>query len=399
MHRVYCGSRSFSFVGANCKGKKLISPKRNIMNIYEKLGIKTGINACGTVTRLGGTRLAPEVTGAMAEAAGSFVPMHEFHVKAGEYAAKLLDVEACCITCGAAAGLAISAAACMTRKDSQKVLQLPDTTGMPNEVLMLKAHRILYDQALCLSGAVIHEVGTKGFTSPELLEAEISKKTALFLYVAERESENGSIPLPDIVPILKRYGVPIAVDAAAELPPAENIRSYLDMGADLVIFSGGKEFRGPQASGLILGNKELIDACNANCCPNYSIGRAMKISKENVAGLIAAVEIFANKDYDGQIETWENMTREIYKSFEGHNDVQTRTGYPAEPGVQPAVILRTYIKPLKMTAAELQAKLLNAPTPVFVDINSNEIVLNPQCVEPGELEPLIKTLRQCLDET
>ena len=124
----------------------------------------------------------------------------------------------------------------------------------------------------------------------------------------------------------------------------------------------------------------------------------MKISKETVAGLIAAVELFIDKDYDRQIEEWENMTREIHESLKRRNDVQTRTGYPAEPGVQPAIILRAYVKPLKMTAAELQAKLLAAPASVFVDIKDNEIMLNPQCLEPGELEPLIRTLRQCLDE-
>jgi len=368
------------------------------MSIYSKLGIKPGINACGTVTRLGGTRLLPEVTEAMAEAAVSFVPMHEFHKKAGEYVAGLLGVEACCITCGAAAGLAVSAAACMTRGGSQKVLQLPDTSGMPNEILMLSAHRILYDQALCLSGAVIREAGLKTFTSPEQLEAAINSNTALFVYVAEREKESGSVPLPDIVPVLKQNGIPIAVDAAAELPPVENIRRYLDMGADLVIFSGGKELRGPQASGLILGSREFIDACIANCCPNYSIGRSMKISKETVAGLVAAVEIFVKKDYKTQIDRWKEMTLKIYEALKDRDDVRTRTGYPTEPGVQPAVILRAYIKPVEMTAAMLQTKLLTAEPPVYVDINGDEIVLNPQCLELNELEPLLETLQKCLDD-
>jgi len=367
------------------------------MNIYEKLGIKTGINACGTVTRFGGTRLSPEVTEAMAEAAGSFIPMHEFHIKAGEYVAKLLGVEACCITCGAAAGLAVSAAACLTRGESQKISQLPDTTGMPHEILMLKAHRILYDQALCLSGAVIKEAGTKLSTTPKQIEEEINGNTGLFVYVAEREFEKGSVPLPDIIPILKQHGIPLIVDAAAELPPVENIRNYLDAGADLVVFSGGKEIRGPQASGLILGSKEFIDACNKNCCPNYSIGRSMKISKETVAGLVAAVELFVNKDYDLQIETWEKMTRHIIKEIEDRSDIKTRIGYPTEPGVQPTIILRAYIKPLKAAAAELQSKLLAAQPPVYVDINNDEIVLNPQCLELEELEPLIRILKQTLD--
>jgi len=367
------------------------------MNIYEKLGIRTGINAWGTVTKLGGSRLSSEVLQAMADAAKSFVPMHEFHQKAGEYVAGLLGVDACCITCGAAAGLAISAAACMTRGEHPKALRLPDTAGMPNEILMLKAHRILYDQALRLTGAAIREVGTTSFAAPDLLEAEINDRTALFVYVAEAECMRGSIPLPGLVPMLQRRGIPIVVDAAAELPPAENIRNYLDMGADLAVFSGGKEIRGPQASGLIAGRKELIDACHANCCPNYGIGRSMKISKETVAGLVAAVELFAQRDYPLQMSAWEDMTRRICASLDDRRDARARVGFPNEPGVQPANILRAYVKPLRMTAAALRDKLLHAPTPVYVDLYNDEIVLNPQCLEPEELEPLIGILRHCLD--
>ena len=365
------------------------------MNIYDKLGFKSGINACGTVTRLGGTLLPNEVVEAMAEASKSFVPMHEFHRRAGEYIADLLNVEACCITCGAAAGLAISSAACMTRGDSEKVLQLPDTAGMSDEILMLKSHRIKYDQALRLSGATIREVGT---ASPEILEAEISERTALFVYVVESENVHGSLPLSELIPTLKKHGIPIVVDAAAELPPTENIRKYLAIGADLVVFSGGKEIRGPQASGIIVGNKELINACHANCCPNYSIGRAMKISKEVVAGLVAAVELFVRKDYNSQLKTWEGMTSTIVTSLNGRSDVKASAGYPTQPGVQPTIILRAYIKPLKMTAGELHNKLLTASTPVYVDIQEDTIVLNPQCLESDEIEPLLKIIFDCLDE-
>ena len=371
------------------------------MSIYEKLGLKTGINACGTVTRLGGTRLSPEVCKAMDDAAKSFTPMHEFHRKAGEYIAGLLGVKACCITCGAAAGLAVVSAACMTRGENSKVMQLPDTKGMPDEILMLKAHRIKYDQALLLSGAIIREVETTPAAAappaPEILNKMINNRTALFVYVAENESVCGSVPLPELIPILKERGIPVLVDAAAELPPAENIRSYLETGADLVVFSGGKEIRGPQSSGLIVGDKELIEACHANCCPNYSIGRSMKVSKENIAGLTAAVEHFINRDYNLQIKVWSEMSNRICESLGDRKDIKARVGYPTGPGIQPVIILRAYIKPLKLTAHRLQEKLINEPTPVYVDIYNDEIVLNPQCLEPEELEQLIEILHNCLN--
>jgi len=368
------------------------------LKIYEKLGIKTGINAVGTVTRLGGTRLSNEVAEAMVDAGKFYIPMFEFHKKAGEYVAGLLDVEGCCITCGAAAGLAISSAACMTKGESSKVLQLPDTTGMPNEVLILKAHRILYDQALGLSGIKVRELGEIDSATIDLVKEAISEKTALFMYIAEREDTKGSIPLSALIPLLRQQGVPLVVDAAAEIPPVENINKYLDLGVDLILFSGGKEIRGPQTSGLILGKKELIDACNANCCPNYSIGRAMKISKETVAGLVAAIEVFVRKDYTKQQQMWEEMSGRIYASLENRNDVSVRLGYPTEPGTQPTSILRVYIKPLKLDVADMQDKLLNQSTPVYVDIVEDEIVINPQCLETGELEPLIEILIQTLGE-
>jgi len=367
------------------------------MTIYEKFGFKPGINACGTVTRLGGTRLSPEVTKAMTDASKSFIPMHDFHKKAGEYVAELLGVEACCITCGAAAGLAITGAACMSRGEQAKVLRLPDTTGMPGEILMLKSHRILYDQAILLSGARVKEIGSTSFASSDLVEAEINENTALFVYIAENENVRGSVPLPELISVLKKHNIPIVVDAAAELPPVKNIIGYLKAGADMVLFSGGKEIRGPQDSGLILGSKEFIDACTANCCPNYSIGRSMKISKEVIAGLVAAVELFVDKDYDKQIKDWEDMSNKIAKSLENRTDIEIRTGYPTEPGIQPVDILRVFLKPLRMSALELQEKLQNAPTPVYVNIHNYNIVLNPQCLEPEELDPLIEAFKMCLD--
>ena len=206
----------------------------------KKLGVPTLINGLGTVTRIGGSLMAPGVIEAMREASLHFVDMNEFHREAGKHIAKLLGSEGCCITCGAAAGLAISAAACMTRGDAAKKLQLPDTAGMKHEAIMLKAHRILYDQALRLSGAKIVEVGVTSSALPAQVEAAIGEQTALFVYVAEAEPMRGSVPLPQLIPILKKHGIPVLVDAAAEIPPRENFLKYLDMGADLVTFSGGK---------------------------------------------------------------------------------------------------------------------------------------------------------------
>lgn len=356
------------------------------MSIYDELGVKTIINGLGTVTKIGGSKMAPEVLEAMHEAAGSYVEISVLHEKAGERIARLLGCEAACITSGASAGIAISAAACMTRGDIAKTLQLPDTTGMPNEVLVLKCHRTLYDQSLLLSGARVREIGVTSSIQIAQIEAAVSEKTAMFFYASEAERMRGSVPLPEIAKVLKKYNIPIVVDAAAELPPKSNVTKYLEQGADLVIFSGGKEIRGPQSSGIILGKKELIQACSANCCPNYSIGRSMKIDKETIVGIMKAVELFSQKDYVFEMKRWEDMVSKIITAISQISSVTVRRGFPVEPGIQPVNIPRVFIKPLIICAKELKERLLGLNPIVYVDVQGDEVVINPQCLEDDEVD-------------
>jgi L-seryl-tRNA(Ser) seleniumtransferase len=332
----------------------------------------------------------------MQEAAQSYVEIATLHEAAGKRIAEVLGVEACCITCGAAAGIAIAAAACMSRGDIAKKLQLPDTTGMPDEALVLKCHRTLYDQALLLSGVKIKEVGTTSFACIEQVEAAVSDRTALFFYASEAEPMRGSIDLKLLAPIMKKRGIPVVVDAAAEIPPKSNIRKHLSMGADLVIFSGGKELRGPQSSGLILGTKELIAACDVNCCPNYSVGRAMKIDKETIAGIVKAVELFAAKDYDRQIEQWEKMVHLMAGELSKNPQAVVREGCPTEPGIQPADLLRAYVKPLRKSAEQLHAELLELNPQIYTGLSGEELAINPQCLEEEEIPALVKAINELL---
>lgn len=366
------------------------------MSIYDELGVKKIVNGGGTLTKIGGSKMAPEVLAAMNEAAGAYVDIGILHEKAGKRIAELLDCEAACITCGAAAGIAISAAACMTKGETSKVLQLPDTSGMPNEVLMLKCHRILYDQALLVAGAKVREIGVVSSAKIEQVEASISDKTAMFFYVAEAERMRGSIPLYEIARVVKKHGIPVVVDAAAELPPVTNVKKYLQQGADLVIFSGGKEFRGPQSSGIILGKTQLIEACNANCCPNYSIGRSMKIDKETIAGIVKAIELFTKKDYVYEMARWEEMAAKMVSAFTGIPGVFVRRGFPVEPGVQPVNIPRVYIKADNYSPIDLQESLLRLNPAVYVCTQGDEIVINPQCLEDDELRYVIDAITDIL---
>jgi Selenocysteine synthase [seryl-tRNASer selenium transferase] len=364
------------------------------MGIYEELGVRPAINAWGTITKIGGSTMAPEVVAAMCEAARNYVDIAAFHTAAGARIAKLLGAEACCVTSGAAAGIAVSAAACMARTDVAKRLQLPDTRGMPNEAIILKCHRTLYDQAISLSGAKVVEVGTASFACPEQVEAALSERTAFFFYAAESETMRGSIDLATLTPMMKERGIPTVVDAAAEIPPKENVLKYLKKGADLVIFSGGKELRGPQSSGLILGCKDLIAACDANCCPNHSIGRPMKVDKESIAGIVKAVELFAAKDYAAQTLAWEDMVHRIVAALRDCPGVEAREGKPTEPGVQPADLLRAFVRPKRMGAADLQRRLIDGEPSVYSGLSGEEVVINPQCLEPNEVPAVIRAIAE-----
>lgn len=366
------------------------------MNIYEQLGVRTLINGFGTVSKISGSLMDPEVLHAMSEASKHYVEINTLHKAAGNYIAQLLDSEDCCITCGAAAGIALGTAACITRNDPVRRLKLPDTEGMKNEVLVLKSHRILYDQALLLSGAKVIEVGTTSFAMPEQVEAAINEKTAMFFYVSENEAMRGSIPLPKLIPILKKKGIPVMVDAAAELPPKSNISKYQKIGADLVVFSGGKEIRGPQSSGLILGRRDLIEACRASSCPNYSIGRAMKIDKETIAGITRAVELFLGKNYDEIYEKWTKMSNFMAAELEKSGKTFVRTGYPQEAGIQPANILRVYIKPKNKSAQDLYDHLLSLSPQIYTDLRGGEVILNPQCLSEDEAKIVVDEIVKAL---
>jgi L-seryl-tRNA(Ser) seleniumtransferase len=364
------------------------------MDMYDKLKVKKIINAWGTVTKVGGSLMDPRVLDAMREAAGSFVHINDLHEKAGKAIAGTLGGEAACITSGASAGIAISAAACMTGTDLGRILQLPDTKGMKNEAIVIKCHRTLYDQALLLSGIKVVEVGATSFCCIEMVENAITENTAMLFYASEAESMRGSLPVSALVPLLKKHKIPLVVDAAAEIPPTSNILKYLQEGADLVIFSGGKELRGPQSSGFILGRKDLIQACDLNCCPNYSIGRPMKIDKETIVGLVRAVELFAEKDYGLEMKRWESMTDTICKALSDSEGISVEKGFPIEPGIQPVIIPRAYIQLHGQTAIQTQKRLLSGEPSVQVGVERGLIAVNPQCLKPEEIQPLIQAIQK-----
>jgi len=305
------------------------------MDVYAQLGVKKLINAYGPVTKIGGSLMPPQVIEAMAEANKAFVDMDELLEKAGQRIAEMIGVEAAFVTSGAAAGLATAAAACMAGTDPAKAKQLPDTSGIKDEIVVLRSHRIHYDQAVRLSGARFIEVGFADWSSVDDIEPYITENTAAVLYVAKAETARGSVPLEEVIEIAKARNVPVIVNASDELPPASNLRRFTDMGADLVLFSGGKDIRGPQASGLVLGKRALIKACAVNGSPNYGVGRPMKGAKEIVVGLVKAVELYVQQDFEAEMKAWERQRDYLVEQLSGlpHVNVSpTEAIVPGSPG-------------------------------------------------------------------
>lgn len=276
------------------------------MGIYSDLGVPPVINAATTFTALGGSLMPDEVLDAMRDAAGSFIDMHELHLAAGRRIAELTRNEAAYVTSGCAAALVLALLGIRTKGDPSVLRDFPGREHAPSEVIMHAAHRIPYDAAIALSGVTVRQIGNIQQTFDWELEAAITKETAAVLYVAGPHLPQVALPLPEVVRIAKSRGVPVIVDAAAQLPPVENLWHFTrDLGADIAVFSGGKALRGPQASGLMVGNPDIIEAARQNGAPFQRWARAMKAGKEEIAGLVAAVERFVNLDHAALHEEWQ----------------------------------------------------------------------------------------------
>lgn len=295
------------------------------MSIYERFGVTTIVNAAGAKSRLGGVGLHPEVVEAMADAAQGSIDMAELEAAASAVIARITGAEAGYVTSGAASGLTLAAAACIAGDDPAAIDRLPHTDGMRNEILIARTHRNSYDHAWRAAGARLVDVGVddrvagsgmRGIEGWEY-EACIGPKTAAIAYVANRHDDP---PLEDVVAVARRHGLPVIVDAAAQLPPVSNLRAFVARGADLVSFSGGKAIQGPQASGVLCGRADLIRAVLlshldmdqplrtwspppalfprglSKPLPRHGLGRSLKAGKEQIVGLLVALERFVARD-------------------------------------------------------------------------------------------------------
>ncbi len=368
------------------------------MDIYDELGVRKVINGIATVTSLGGSIMPPEVIQAMVEASKHFVSIDELQKKAGEKIAKLTRNESAYVSCGAAAGLALSTAACITGLDPAKCARLPYTDGMKNEIIVHKMNRSGYDFAIRQAGGKIVEIGTEEGTTEEDMENAINENTAAIFYFYNITRMKGLVPLEKGIEIAKRYGIPLIVDAAAQIPPVENLWRFTQMGADMAIFSGGKGLRGPQSSGLMLGKKELIEASALNANPRCYIGRPMKVGKEEIVGLLAAVRWYLSIDEKKLIQTYEDQVKFIIDEMIKIPNVSARRDFPSEAGQpMPRAEIIFDEKALGMTRDEILNKLREGkPSIELPSAGPNSIFVNPQTLEPGQEIIITDRLKEIL---
>jgi L-seryl-tRNA(Ser) seleniumtransferase len=320
--------------------------------------------------------------------------LDELHDKVGERLAALLHCEGAMVTSGAASALTLGTAAVLTGSDRQKIADLPRLTGMKSEVIIQKSHRFGYDHAVRNCGVDLVEVETR-----DELERAIGPKTAMMLFYNNNNKE-GRIQDEEFAALGRKHAIPTLNDAAADVPPVDNLQKYTRMGFDLVAFSGGKGLRGPQSTGLLLGRRELIAAARLNAPPNSnSIGRGMKVNKEELLGLLAAVELYLAIDHDQERREFDRRAEEIRASAAAVRGVKAEIFVPEVANHVPHVRVSWDAKSNGLTAADA-VKTLRAGDPSIGTRSEEEsLVIGVWMMRPGEEKIVARRLREVLERT
>lgn len=370
------------------------APKAESMDYFKELGVRPFINAAGTYTALTASLMPPEVMAAMQYASKRYVHLNKLQEAVGARIASLLGAEAAMVTSGAAGALAVGTAACVTGKDQAKILKLPDLTGMKNEVIVQRTHRYGYDHSVRAVGVTMVEIETV-----EQLERAIGGSTAMLHFWCDAEPR-GKISAAEWAQLGKKHGVPTFADAADILPPVDNLTKYLKLGFDLVCFSGGKSMCGPQSAGLLLGRKDLIEAARLNTSPNSdTIARGMKVNKEEMLGMLVALELYLKRDHAADEREWGRRVELIAKAAKEAKSVQTDVVVPPIANHVPHLRIRWDQNALPQTVAQVRQKLLDGEPSIEVCPMTNRefLVINVSRLEPGEAEIVARRLKEVLN--
>ena len=357
---------------------------------YLALGVRPFINCCSVRTMHGGSLMLPQVRAAMDQASGQFVNLDELMEAAGRRLAALTGAEWGIVTCGSAAAVALASAACIAGNDPVRMLRLPFTDGWVNRVILPRNQRFAYDQAIRMVGAHIVEIN-----SIADLEAALAEPVAMVAILGTNE-ENSRVRLEEIAARVKPLGIPILVDAASE--HLQRPSPWLVRGADMVIYSGGKFLRGPQTSGLLLGNKDLVQAAWRNASPHQAFGRPMKVSKEDVIGVLTAVEYWLDeRDESAELQRWNGDLREVARRIADVPGVSSDVIEPA--GVVRVPALRVRWDGIALDGMGLRRRLLDGTPRIMIDdtaATANSVTIDPFQFQPGEAAEVGKAIASTL---
>src|SRR5271154_800291 len=380
---------------------------------YNKLGVPKIINAAGTYTTLTAACMPPVVVAAVQKAALHPVRLHDLQAKSGEYLAQRLKCEGAVVTSGAAGAITLATAACLQAANNMDPMAMPQAIdGMKNQVIVQRAHRYGYDHAMFLCGARVTEVVTLDDYKRACATGN-AVMTNFFNAAEEEDGEAGTAQIgrEEWLRVAHEHNIPCHLDAAADMPPISNLWKYTGMGFDLVCFSGGKGIHGPQNAGLLLGKKRLIDLATANNNPNSdAVGRGMKVAKEQIVGMVAAVDwLFDQSDEKNQAE-YMRLTEIIVNAVKDVSTMQTRVFMPPIANHVPHLLLSYNPSVVGITPRQVQEKLrqqrpsieLNPATGttsrVGIPSDENTIIISTWMLQPGEAEIVARSLRASLIE-
>ena len=366
--------------------------------IYRALGVTPAIVASGTTTMYGGSKLRPEVADIMEKASRTMIHLDDLNLAAGRVIAEITGAESGLVTSGAAGGLVLQAAAVMAGKDPAIMARLPNADGLKNEIVMHKSHRFPYDQCYTSTGAKIVDIGDGRRCQPWELEAAINDNTAAVAYLFSGFLTRRAIPLEQVVETAHARGVPVIVDAASYLPPRANLRRFIDAGADMVQFSGGKAVRGPQGTGILAGRADLIEAAYANASPHQFIGRGMKVAKEEIVGLVEALRIFVNEDEDAETRRFTEMCRQVVDALIETPGLELSVKHDEWDYLTPHAVIRFTRDWRGPSRDEVNDSIAHGDPPIYLHniFNPDELAVDPFNLDEREIEIVIRRLREVL---
>jgi uncharacterized pyridoxal phosphate-dependent enzyme len=362
-------------------------------DFFAELGVTRVINASVTMTFLSGSLMLPEVLEAINSTAHDFADMYELQDKIGAKIASMLKVEAAMVTSGAACAILLGTAAAITGTDEQKIKMLPNLEGPRPEVIMQQSHRYLFDQAVTTTGAKIIEV-----TGPQEMEQAFNKNTVMALFF--NAAGKSSVTHEEFIAIAKKHQVPTFLDAAADVPPVENLFKFQKLGFDLVTFSGGKMMHGPQSAGILFGRKDLITAARLNHSPNEApIGRPMKVNKEEMFGMYAALKSYLERDHKKEWEEWLSRISKIGNQLKTLPGIKTETSVdPGPSNAFPSLNVTWDPGKIKINAKDVVTQLKAGTPSIVANSKENTLTIGVVLLRPDQVSVVAARVKEILSQ-